>query len=187
MWWDKKARPIRSRSPNPAGAPPAKLKWDESMTQTKSRELSSTPSSNDQTVLGESVLFRGELAGGEDMLLEGQFEGNVNLQDHCLTIGPKGQVKAEIRARQVIVYGSVEGNISADEKIEIRKTGHVVGDLLTAGIAIEEGGYFKGSIDLLREGEIPRVVAAPRPPEVQPKRREGLGAIGVGESPGIDQ
>jgi cytoskeletal protein CcmA (bactofilin family) len=115
------------------------------------------------------------------MLLGGQFEGNVNLQDHCLTIGPKARVKAGIRARQVIVYGSVEGNISADEKVEIRKTGHVVGDLLTAGIAIEEGGYFKGSIDILREGETPRAVAA----GTQSKRREGLGAVGV-EGPGID-
>jgi cytoskeletal protein CcmA (bactofilin family) len=121
------------------------------------------------------------------MLLEGQFEGKVNLQDHCLTIGPKGQVKAEIRARQVIVSGSVEGNISADEKIEIRKTGRVVGDLLTAAIVIEEGGYFRGSIDLLREGEMPRAAGAPRPQEVRPKRREGLGAIGAGESPEIDQ
>lgn len=186
MWWDKKARPIRPRGLNPAGAPPAKLKWDESMIRTKSRELNAASSSNDQTVMGESVLFRGELAGGEDMLLGGQFEGNVNLQDYCLTIGPKGRVKAEIRARQVIVYGSVQGNISADEKIEIRKTGHVVGDLLTAGIAIEEGGYFKGSIDILHAGETPPVGAAPRSREAQPKRREGLGAIGVGETPGID-
>lgn len=151
------------------------------MTQTKPRELGSKASGNNQTVMGESVLFRGELSGGEDMLLGGQLEGEVNLQDHCLTIGPKARVKAGIRARQVIVYGSVEGNISADEKIEIRKTGHVVGDLLTAGIAIEEGGYFKGSIDILREGEMPRAIAA----ATQPKRREGSGAIG-GEGPGID-
>jgi cytoskeletal protein CcmA (bactofilin family) len=60
-------------------------------------------------------------------------------------------VKGEIHARQVVIQGSVSGNVSAREKIEIRKTGEVVGDLVAAGIAIEDGAYFKGSIDILRE------------------------------------
>jgi hypothetical protein len=77
----------------------------------------------------------------------------INLQDHCLTVGPKGQVKAEIRARQVVVQGSVNGNVTAREKIEIRKTGQVMGDLVATGVAIEDGAYFKGSIEILREGD----------------------------------
>jgi cytoskeletal protein CcmA (bactofilin family) len=84
-----------------------------------------------------------------------------------LTVGADGQVKAEIHARQVIILGTVTGNVSAREKIEIRRTGHVVGDLLAGAIAIEEGAYFKGSIDILRE-EVPetsRAVAAPSPLE----------------------
>ncbi len=101
---------------------------------------------------------------GEVVLRErtvGQFEGTINVQDHCLTVGPEGQVKSEIHARQVVVHGSVNGKVSAREKIDIRKTGNVVGDLVSAGVAIEEGAYFKGSIEILREGkEAPRAHAA---------------------------
>jgi cytoskeletal protein CcmA (bactofilin family) len=97
------------------------------------------------------MVLRGDLSGTEDLLIEGQFEGTISLQEHCLTIGPHGQVKAEIHARQVVIQGSVNGNITAGEKIEIRKSGNVVGDLVAAAIAIEDGAYFKGSIDILRE------------------------------------
>jgi cytoskeletal protein CcmA (bactofilin family) len=85
------------------------------------------------------------------LLIEGQFEGTISLEDHCLTVGADGQVKAEIRARQVVILGSVSGNVVAREKIEIRRTGHVVGDLLAGAVAIEEGAFFKGSIDILHE------------------------------------
>lgn len=121
------------------------------------------PSNQSQTLLGRSMVTRGELSGNEDMLIEGQFEGNIKLQDHCVTVGPHGRVKAEIQARQIVILGSVEGNISAREKIEIRKSGHVVGDLVAAGIAIEDGAYFKGSIDILRKEtqEAPRTLSVP--------------------------
>lgn len=130
---------------------------------TRKDSLASTPQPSG-TFLGRSVVLRGELSGDEDLLIEGQFDGTITLPEHCLTVGPNGHVKAEIRARQVVILGSVDGNITAREKIEIRKTGHVVGDLVSAGIAIEEGAYFKGSIDILREGaqqELPNL-SAPR-------------------------
>jgi len=111
--------------------------------------------------MGRSVVLRGDLSGGEDLLVEGQLEGTIKLEDHCLTVGQNGRVTAEIHARQVVILGSVQGNITAGEKIEIRKSGHVVGDLVSAGIAIEEGAYFKGSIDILRE-EAPKE-ARPHP------------------------
>ncbi len=97
------------------------------------------------------MVFHGQLSGKEDLHIEGQFEGTITLEDNCVTIGTEGQVKAEIRARQVVILGSMTGNVTAREKIEIRRTAHVVGDLLAAAIAIEEGAYFKGSIDILRE------------------------------------
>ena len=104
-------------------------------------------------MLGRSVVVSGELSGAEDLLIEGQLEGTIRLQEHTLTVGQHGQVKAEVNARQVIVLGTVHGNITARDRIEIRKTGHVVGDLVSAGVAIEEGAYFKGSIEILREEE----------------------------------
>jgi len=104
-----------------------------------------------QSRLGPSVVLHGQLDGKEDLVVEGQFDGSINLQDRCLTIGPQGQVKAEIQAARVIIHGSVTGNIAARERIEIRKTGRVLGDLIGPGIAIEEGAYFKGSIEILRD------------------------------------
>ena len=111
--------------------------------------------SNDsnQTVLGRSVALKGDLSGNEDLVISGQFEGTVNVQDHTLTVGPEGKVKAEIQAARVVIHGSVNGNITVRERIEIHKTGHVVGDLVAPGIAIEDGAYFKGSIEILREEE----------------------------------
>jgi cytoskeletal protein CcmA (bactofilin family) len=126
----------------------------------KSTNPSSTPSPH--TILGRTVVVKGELSAGEDLLIDGQFEGNINLHDHCLTVGTEGHVKAEIHARQVVILGSVTGNLTAREKIEIRRTGHVVGDLVAATVAIEEGAYFKGSIDIARDdGSGPAAEAAP--------------------------
>jgi cytoskeletal protein CcmA (bactofilin family) len=110
-------------------------------------ELNQGPS-----VLGGATVLRGELSGNQDLLIKGKFEGKITLPDHCLTIGPNGHVKSEIHARVVVILGFIEGNISAGEKIEIRKTSQVIGDLLSPAIAIEEGAWFKGSVDLRREG-----------------------------------
>jgi cytoskeletal protein CcmA (bactofilin family) len=107
--------------------------------------------SRQQTLLGPTLVLRGELQGSEDLAIEGQFEGTIDLHDHCLTVGLHGQVKAEIQASRAIIHGSVTGNITAGERIEIRKTGRVMGDLVSPGIAIEDGAYFKGSIEILRE------------------------------------
>jgi cytoskeletal protein CcmA (bactofilin family) len=121
------------------------------MNETTAKVPSTTLTSAQHTVLGQTVVLRGELSANEDLLIEGQFEGTISLEDHRLTIGADGQVKAEIRARQVVILGTVSGNVVAREKVEIRRSGHVVGDLKAGAIAIEEGAYFKGSIDILRE------------------------------------
>ena len=159
MLWGKKPQATTSETPVPASVSPAIPEVDEPMTDTIRKEPGSNVSHPAQTIMGRSVILRGDLSGGEDLLIEGQLEGTINLEDHCLTVGQNGRVTAEIHARQVVILGSVQGNITAGEKIDIRKSGHVVGDLVSAGIAIEEGAYFKGSIDILRE-EAPK---EPRP------------------------
>ena len=105
-----------------------------------------------QTVLGRSMIVRGDLTGKEHVLIEGQFEGKLDFPEHCVTIGAQGEVKAQVHARQVVIHGSLTGNVSAGERIEIRRTGRLVGDVVAAGIAIEDGAFFKGSVDLVREG-----------------------------------
>ena len=110
------------------------------------------PNDPERTHLGRSLIVKGDLSGSEDLVIAGQFEGTVNVQGHCLTIGPEGKVKAEIQADRVVIYGSVHGNIIVKERLEIHKSGHVVGDLIAPGISIEDGAYFKGKIEILREG-----------------------------------
>ena len=161
MWWEKKSRTAESQ-PQPsvsALTPPPRVESPPLEGTPRAKEMNA-PFPN-QTILGRSMVLRGELAGKEDLLIEGQFEGTINLQEHCLTIGPNGQVKAAIHARQVIVQGTVTGDVTAGEKIDIRKTGHVVGGLVAAGIAIEDGADFKGSIEILREqGQRPEPTSA---------------------------
>ncbi len=138
---------------------PVTIKSAKPITEATLSEPSSSTSNQGQTILGRSIVLRGELSGTEDLVIEGQFDGNISAQDNSLTVGPQGHVKAEVRARRVVIHGSVSGNISAREKIEIRKSGHVEGDLMAASIAIEDGAYFKGGIEILRE-DAPEVARA---------------------------
>jgi len=132
------------------------------MNEMTARTQSTTPSGTRQTVLGQTVVLKGELSANEDLLIEGQFEGTIALEQHCVTVGANGQVKAEIRARQAVILGTLSGKVAAKEKIEIRRSGHLVGDLTTGSVAIEEGAYFKGSIEILRDDKEQgtRIVAA---------------------------
>jgi len=106
-----------------------------------------------RTVVGPSLVLRGDLSGDEDLIIAGQVEGKVSVPGHSVTIGPEGQVKAEIRASRVVIDGSVQGNINVPERVEIHKTGHVIGDLTAPGISIEDGAYLKGKIEIIRESE----------------------------------
>ena len=133
------------------------------MSEATSKSTNPSVGTSAHTVFGRTLIMQGQLSAGEDLLIDGQFEGNIYVDDHCLTVGAEGRVKADIRARQVIIIGSVSGNLAAREKVEIRRTGHLVGDLVAASVAIEEGAYFKGSIDIAR-GDAPKAsrdLAAP--------------------------
>ncbi len=93
--------------------------------------------------------IKGEISSREELLVEGEVEGS--LESHSLlTVGPNGKVRAHIKAREVVVFGQVRGNVDASEKIAIREQGNLVGDIRTAGISIDDGAYFKGSIDIVR-------------------------------------
>jgi len=102
--------------------------------------------------IGKSVVIKGELSGSEDLTIEGQVDGKIELRQNILTIGPNGRIKAEIFAKAVVVQGEVVGNITATEKVDIRDAGSVDGDLAAPRIAIADGAHFRGSIDMKREG-----------------------------------
>jgi cytoskeletal protein CcmA (bactofilin family) len=155
MWWEKEKQSqpgVPSAKPTfPSSSNPSKV--ETSMSESIRRDTSGSPQGQVQATIGRSIVLKGELSANEDLVIDGQFEGTVNLQDHCLTVGSNGKVKAEIEARQVVVYGTVNGNVNAREKIEVRRTGNVTGDLKSGSVSIEEGAYFKGSIDILRDAK----------------------------------
>ncbi len=110
--------------------------------------VSITKGSNKMGYIGESIIVKGELSGNEDLTVDGKVEGKIELKDHNLTIGAAGKVLAEICAKTVTVTGEVNGNVVADEKIEITSTGKVKGDLVAPRVTIADGAQFKGSVDM---------------------------------------
>jgi cytoskeletal protein CcmA (bactofilin family) len=101
-------------------------------------------------VIGTGMTIKGEVHSQEDLYVDGDVEGALELKEHCLTIGPNGKALSDIKAREVVVLGTIHGNVEARDKIAIRKNGKLVGDIKTAGIIIDDGAYFKGSIDIVR-------------------------------------
>ena len=114
--------------------------------------------------IGKAVKINGQIISKEDLYVDGDLEGTIELQEHRLTIGPNGKVQAGIRAREVVVLGSIQGNVDASDKIEIRKDAKLVGDIKTARIIIEDGAYFKGSIDIVKSEPAKASAVAARPP-----------------------
>ena len=117
----------------------------------------------DQVNIGKSVVIKGELSGSEDLTIEGQAEGRIDLKDNVLTIGPNGKIKAEIFAKAVVVLGEVVGNVTASEKVDIRDHGSVEGDIASPRVAIAEGAHFRGSVDMQRGGVKPSAAAHAAP------------------------
>ncbi len=151
MWPEKKTQTTTPSNLSAVSTLHGKSELDRSTREMTASPTDMTATDQKQAFLGTSLVLKGEMSGNEDLLIEGQFEGSINLEGHCLTVGPGGQVKAEIRAGRVVILGSVSGNITAKERIEIRKSGHVVGDLAGPGVSIEDGAYLKGSVEILRE------------------------------------
>jgi cytoskeletal protein CcmA (bactofilin family) len=108
----------------------------------------SDPHRADVGHIGKSVQIKGELTGSEDLYLDGSIEGTIDLRDHSLIIGPNGKIKAAITARDLVVHGKVEGNVTATGRVELRRSCTLIGDVSTQRIVIEDGAFFKGAIDI---------------------------------------
>ncbi len=98
--------------------------------------------------LGSSMIIKGELSASEDLTLSGRMEGRISVPDHTLTIGPHADIKAEIAGKTVIIMGAITGNITAQEKVEIRSTGAVTGDIVSPRLAVVEGGSLRGKVEM---------------------------------------
>jgi cytoskeletal protein CcmA (bactofilin family) len=159
MWGEKKPEtPARTPLPQQprTNVPPATTFTGEAKTmapQDSAYPTTSGGSSTGTARLGASLHVKGEITGNEDLAIDGSVEGLVQLEDRKLTIGASARLTADVIAREVVVYGNVKGNLRARDRIEIKKDGSVVGDLTTARIMIEDGAYFKGSIEIDKAGE----------------------------------
>jgi len=110
-----------------------------------------TPKTADVAHIGRSVVVKGELSGSEDLYVDGQVEGTIELKGNSLTIGPNGQLRADVNAKNVVVHGKLEGNVRATERVELKKSAVAVGDIFSQRIAIEDGAYFKGKVDIQKD------------------------------------
>jgi len=99
--------------------------------------------------IGASMTVKGEVYSREELHVDGEIQGSIELQ-HRLTVGPNGKIRANVKAKEVVLQGSIQGNVQSADKIIIRDKGSLVGDIKTAGIVIEDGAYFKGSIDITK-------------------------------------
>ena len=104
--------------------------------------------SNQMANIGKSISIKGDVIGEEDTVIEGHVEGRIELKNHHLTIGPNGEVHGEISAKQVTIVGRVAGNVVAAERLELRDTGKVEGDLHTPRLLVQEGARINGKITM---------------------------------------
>lgn len=154
MW---KREPESATTPNAPSMPPARTE-----SEPVRERMSNEPGG--RAVIGPSIQIKGELSGGEDLLIEGRIEGKVMLGAHAVTVGAKGRLAADVHARAVHVEGEVDGNISAEELIVLKKSARVRGDLSAPRVVIEDGARFKGSIDMeTKRVAAPTPAPAPRP------------------------
>jgi cytoskeletal protein CcmA (bactofilin family) len=123
-------------------------------------EIPSTPGNvptssrpHQASMIGKSIVIRGEIAASDPLFIYGRVEGSINAPAHRVTIGNEGIVKADIKAREIVVMGDVCGNLNCSDRVEIRRNGSLMGDLAATRIYIEDGAFLKGTIDVCRPVE----------------------------------
>lgn len=109
--------------------------------------------------VGKSVIFKGELVSSEDMSIDGRVEGTIEVRDHGLTIGPDADIRADITAKAIIIHGAINGTVTASDKVEIRETGSVTGDIRAPRVSMADGALVHGHIDTLQVTEGRLIVA----------------------------
>jgi cytoskeletal protein CcmA (bactofilin family) len=186
MWSKRKEDEVPSARPVATNPPPAAVETPRRETNVMSsptRTFDAEPRLPvaGSATLGKNVTVKGQIYSREDLTIDGEVEGTVECHEHRLTIGPNGRVHAGLKAREIVIYGSIQGNVEAAEKIDIKKEAKLVGDIKTSRIMIEDGAYFKGSIDITkptqaqRPASQPATAASAAPPAPQPAATVGSG------------
>jgi cytoskeletal protein CcmA (bactofilin family) len=152
--WNKRDEAPSAPPPGPRPIAPEPPKQEAGPLPIRT-EAPKPPVSNGRAVIGPSMIIKGDIFSTEELYVDGELEGKCEVQQG-LTVGPHGKVTANIKARAVVISGNVRGNVDVTEKITIHRNGSLLGDIKTAGIVIDDGAYFKGSIDILRSVPIPK-------------------------------
>src|SRR3984893_17718143 len=105
-------------------------------------------SSMEQATIGRSVVIKGEISGSESLYVDGRIEGTVNFADSRVTVGRNGVVVANINAKEVVIMGTVTGNIQCTDRLDIRSEGSLTGDVVTPRVCVEDGALLKGSVEV---------------------------------------
>jgi cytoskeletal protein CcmA (bactofilin family) len=133
------------------------------------------PRSAELATIGKSVVVKGELSGSEDLYVDGEVEGSIALRGQTLTVGPNGRVRANVEARNVVVHGRIDGDVHATDRVDLRKTASLSGDISTSRISIEDGAFFKGTIDIQK----PEPAAASVKGDARPQPFGTVGPVGT--------
>ena len=138
-----------------------------------------TPKTTEFAHIGKSVIIKGELSGSEDLYIDGTVEGTIQLAGNNLVVGPNGHVHADVSAKVVVIQGKLEGNIQASDRAELRKSAVIVGDIVTQRIAMEDGAYVKGKVEILRDIAKPNAQPAAKPEAQVDTRTAAVGSTPV--------
>lgn len=110
-----------------------------------------SPERREAVKMGKAIFIKGEVSGGQDLIIDGSLEGKVQLKENQVTVGENGKISGEIYARSIIIHGQVVGNMFAEERLEIKASGSLKGDITSPRVVIDEGAYFKGSVHMEEE------------------------------------
>src|SRR5687768_12068602 len=147
MAWNK--RDDQPNAPEPVSNAPRPASSAPSAPVTASPNPSPEPKrSGDRATIGASIIIKGDLSGGEDLVIEGRVEGKVDLKQHNVTIGRNGRVKADVFGKVITIEGEVDGNVFAQEQAILRQAGAIRGNITAPRVILEDGSRFKGSIDM---------------------------------------
>src|ERR1700675_3228759 len=181
MWNKRKEEEYPPKSANVPVASASQSK-ENPPTSTAPATSHYSPEMRGPAVIGKSVMIKGQIFSREDLTIDGEIDGSVELQEHRLTVGPHGKLQAGVKAREIVVLGTIHGNVEASDKIDIRKDAKLVGDIKTARIVIEDGAYFKGSIDIVRPDAKPAAAAAATKPAASTPAPVASAAAATGPS-----
>ena len=178
MWEKKKAPepPLASTPGTPSDLPTEAVPSQPAATSSGVSGAAGGPGGGQSLAqIGKSLKLKGEITGSEDLYIDGEVEGTVELKGNSLTVGPNGNVHADVSARSITILGRLQGNVKVGERTEIRKTGSFGGELVTAQIVIEDGAVFRGSMDIVKPGQNAANTPAADGPARTARKQKGPG------------